>query len=205
MEIIKSNIGTVHAPNNGGLAIYVDSLTGEIMLKDIRGVVEPLTNYIKANTDESGDTCFYLIQDKNSLKPIEGKNVIDGENSAILSGDYNVNRGDFSILVGGESNTTSNKNTFLGGGKGNTVDADFGVLVGGSGNTVNGKFSSVLAGEDNNIQKHTNTHIIGSNVIADRDNTTFVENLSIIKIPTSSKGLPKNSIWNNKGVLNIVE
>jgi hypothetical protein len=69
---------------------------------------------------------------------------------------------------------------------------------------VNGTLSSVLGGEHNNIDKHTNSHIIGSNIVADRDDTTFVENLSITKLPTSSKGLPKNSIWNNKGVLSIV-
>lgn len=206
MEVTKSHISTVQPTANGGLAVYVDSISGEVMLKDFRGYVEPLSNYIKNNiSNESESSCFYLVEEKNSLKPIEGKNVVDGENSAILSGDYNVNRGSFSVLVGGESNTTSNKNSFLGGGKGNTVDADFGIIVGGSGNIVNGKFSSVLAGQNNNIQKHTNSHIIGSDIIADRDDTTFVNNLSIKNIPTSSKDLPKGSIWNNKGVLSIVE
>lgn len=205
MEIIKSNIGGVQAPANGGLAIYVDNVTGETMLKDIRGVAEPLSKYLQANSDESGNTSFYLVQENNSLKPAQGNNLLDAENSAILSGDYNVIRGDFAVIVGGESNTTGNKHSFIGGGQGNTVDADYGIILGGKGNIVNGRFSSVLAGENNNIQKHTNSHIIGSEIVADRNDTTFVNNLSIKNAPTSSKGLPKGSIWSNKGVLSIVE
>ena len=48
------------------------------------------------------------------------------------------------------------------------------------------------------------SHALVDNIVANRDNTTFVENLSITKLPTSSKGLPKNSIWNNNGVLSVV-
>lgn len=206
MEVTKSHISSVQASANGGLAVYVDSITGEAMLKDFRGLVEPLSNYIKNNSDKSENTCFYLVQEKNSIKPVQGENKTEGsENSVILSGDFNVNRGFFSVVAGGESNTASNKYSFLGGGKGNTVDADFGIIVGGSGNIVNGKYSSVLAGQNNNIQKHTNSHIIGSDITADRDDTTFVNNLSIKNIPTSSKDLPKGSVWNNKGILSIVE
>jgi hypothetical protein len=169
------------------------------MLKDIYGNVESLSNFIKNNseTKENSDSGFYLVA-------ISENNTLDGKNSVILSGEYHINRGEFSVINGGESNTTANKYTVINGGKGNTVDADFGVVGGGNANIVNGTLSSVLGGEHNNIDKHTNSHIIGSNIVADRDDTTFVENLSITKLPTSSKGLPKNSIWNNKGVLSIV-
>jgi len=204
MGIIKAGISTVQAPNGGGLAIYVDSLTGEVMLKDISGNIEPLSNFIKAYTETTGKSEFYLIEEENCLRPFNGNNSLLGKNSVILSGEYNVNRGEFSVINGGESNTTANKFTVINGGKGNTVDADFGVVGGGNANNVNGAFSSVLAGEHNNIDGHTNSHIIGSNIVADRDDTTFIENLSITNLPTSSKGLPKNSIWNNKGVLTIV-
>ena len=34
MAIIKAGISNVQAPNGGGLAIYVDSQTSEVMLKD---------------------------------------------------------------------------------------------------------------------------------------------------------------------------
>jgi hypothetical protein len=198
-QVIKATAGTVQAPTNGGLAIYVDNSTGEAMLKDIYGNIESLSNFIKNNSEENenNDSGFYLMA-------ISESNTLEGKNSVILSGEYNINRGEFSVINGGESNTTANKFTVINGGKGNTVDADFGVVVGGNANNVNGAFSSVLAGEHNNIDGHTNSHIIGSNIVADRDDTTFIENLSITKLPTSSKGLPKNSIWNNKGVLSIV-
>ena len=44
----------------------------------------------------------------------------------------------------------------------------------------------------------------GSNITTDRACTTFVNNLSIKNIPTSSAGLPSGSVWKNGNVLNIV-
>jgi hypothetical protein len=202
MSIIKAGISNVQAPNNGGLAVYVDSVTNEVMLKDINGNAEPLSNFIKSNS--SNDNQFYLFEENNCIRPNNGNNSLLATNSVILSGEFNVNRGNFSIINGGESNTTANDYSIVNGGKGNTVDADFGIINGGNLNKVDGEFSSVLAGENNKTNSHTNSHIIGSNIVADRDNTTFVENLSITKLPTSSKGLPKNSIWNNNGVLSVV-
>jgi hypothetical protein len=198
-NLIKATAGSVQAPTNGGLAIYIDNSTGVAMLKDIYGNIESLSNFIKNNSEENenNESGFYLVA-------ISENNTLEGKNSVILSGEYHINRGEFSVINGGESNTTANKYTVINGGKGNTVDADFGVVGGGNANNVNGTLSSVLGGEHNNIDKHTNSHIIGSNIVADRDDTTFVENLSITNLPTSSKGLPKNSIWNNKGVLSIV-
>jgi len=198
-QVIKATAGTVQAPTNGGLAVYIDNSTGEAMLKDIYGNIESLSNFIKNNSEENenNDSGFYLMA-------ISENNTLEGKNSVILSGEYHINRGEFSVINGGESNTTANKYTVINGGKGNTVDADFGIVNGGNANNVNGAFSSVLAGENNHINTHTNSHIIGSNIVADRDDTTFIENLSILKLPTSSKGLPKNSVWNNNGVLSIV-
>ena len=46
--------------------------------------------------------------------------------------------------------------------------------------------------------------IVGSNITADRACTTFVNNLSIKNIPTSSDGLPSGSVWSNGGVLYIM-
>jgi hypothetical protein len=202
-QVITATAGTVQASNNGGgLAIYIDNATNEVMLKDIYGNVEPLSNFIKNNSEinenENESSGFYLVS-------IKENNILDGKESVILSGEFNVNRGEHSVLLGGEGNTTANKNTFVGGGKGNTVDADFGLIVGGSGNIVNGKFSSVLAGENNNIQKHKNAHIIGSNITADSDDTTFVEILSIKNMPKSPKGLKVGTLWSDKGLVRIVE
>jgi hypothetical protein len=46
--------------------------------------------------------------------------------------------------------------------------------------------------------------IVGSCITADRQCATFVNNLSIINIPTGSVGLPSGSVWKNGNVLNIV-
>lgn len=202
MGIIKAGISNVQAPNGGGLAIYVDGVTNEVMLKDVNGKVEPLANFIKGNL--SNENQFYLFEEHNCIRPNNGNNSLIATNSVILSGEFNVNRGNFSIINGGESNTTANDYSIVNGGKGNTVDANFGIINGGNKNKVDGEFSSILAGENNKSNSHTNSHIIGSNIVADRNNTTFIENLSITKLPISSKGLPKNSIWNNNGVISIV-
>jgi hypothetical protein len=46
--------------------------------------------------------------------------------------------------------------------------------------------------------------IVGNGITADRVCTTFVNNLSIKNIPTSSAGLPSGSVWSNLGILTIV-
>ena len=46
--------------------------------------------------------------------------------------------------------------------------------------------------------------IVGSCISANRECTTFVNNLSITKIPTSSAGLPSGAVWSNACVLTIV-
>jgi hypothetical protein len=61
-----------------------------------------------------------------------------------------------------------------------------------------------LGGQTNSITGNTNTFIIGSNITANRNCTTFVNNLSIMDIPTSSSGLPTGSVWSDGGTLKIV-
>jgi len=46
--------------------------------------------------------------------------------------------------------------------------------------------------------------IVGDGITADRDCSTFVNNLSITDIPTSDVGLPSGSIWSDGGNLKIV-
>jgi hypothetical protein len=50
----------------------------------------------------------------------------------------------------------------------------------------------------------TKSFIVGSDLCADRVCATFVNNLSIKNIPTSSAGLPAGSIWSDSCVLKIV-
>jgi hypothetical protein len=46
--------------------------------------------------------------------------------------------------------------------------------------------------------------IVGSDIVANRACATFVNNLSIMNIPTSSVLLPSGSVWSNGGKLEIV-
>jgi hypothetical protein len=199
MTLIKSEIGAVQTIN-GSLAVYVNN-QGVVMLKDMYNNTQPLVDFLNFNE------VIFVIEANSSIKPKNGKNILDEEKefSVIGGGDYNTNRGCYSVIAGGCANTTSAKSSVVSGGHGNIADKDYAFVGGGQNNRANGEHSSVLGGQKNSTKEYTNAHIVGSNIEADRNDTTFVNNLSIKDIPTSSKNLPKGSIWSNKGVLTIVE
>ena len=199
MTLIKSEIGSVQTIN-GSLAVYVNN-QGVVMLKDMYNNVQPLVDFLNFNK------VILVMEGENSIKPLNGKNILDEEKqfSVISGGDFNTNRGDYSVIAGGCANTTAGKSSVVSGGHGNISDANFTFIGGGQNNRANGEHSSVIGGHNNTTKEYKNTHIIGSNIEADRQDTTFVNNLSIKDIPTSKTNLPKGSIWSNKGVLTIVE
>jgi hypothetical protein len=199
MTLIKSEIGAVQTIN-GSLAVFVNN-QGIVMLKDMYNNTQPLADFLNFNE------VIFVIEANSSIKPKNGKNILDEEKefSVIGGGDYNTNRGDYSVIAGGCANTTSAKSSVVSGGHGNIADKDYTFVGGGQNNRANGEHSSVVGGQNNSTKEYTNAHIVGSNIEADRNDTTFVNNLSIKDIPTSSKNLPKGSIWSNKGVLTIVE
>jgi hypothetical protein len=75
---------------------------------------------------------------------------------------------------------------------------------GGRQNVASSIASAILGGRSNNTSTFACAMIVGSNITADRVCTTFVNNLSIKTIPTSSAGLPSGSVWRNGTVLEIV-
>lgn len=180
-KVIKQNAGQVSS-NGSSLVIYVDVTNDEVMLKDVVGNTQPLKEFFKFNE------VVFLKADKGSFVSNNETNKIDAEFSAILSGEYNIIRGSNSIILSGNGNTISGRSSIIGSGGGNNIDAD----------------NSTIGGGTNNKTKYNNTHILGSNIEANREDTTFVENLSITNIPNSDKGLPKGAVWNNKGILSIV-
>jgi hypothetical protein len=199
MKLIKSEIGSVQTIM-GSLAVYVNN-QGIVMLKDMYNNIQPLVDFLNFNE------VILVLEGTHSIKPLNGKNILDQEKefSVIGGGDYNTNRGDYSVLAGGCANTTACKSSVVSGGHGNIADANFSFIGGGQNNRANGEHSSVVGGQNNTTKDYKNTHIVGSNIEADREDTTFVNNLSIKDIPTSNTKLPKGSIWSNKGVLTIVE
>jgi hypothetical protein len=180
-NVIKQNVGQVSS-NGNGLVIFVDAQTSEVMLKDVVGNTQSLKDFFKYNE------IVFLKADKGSIVSCTENNKVLGENSAVLSGDFNIIRADESVICGGNANTISRENSFIGSGKGNTIDSENSTIVGGT----------------NNKTKFKNSHIVGSDIEADAEDTTFVNKLSIKNIPNSSKGLSKGAVWNNKGVLSIV-
>jgi hypothetical protein len=172
---------------------------------------------------------FNTITGYTSATTISGgyQNTISGGYATIGGGNYNYiesGRHDFiggafnsklvnadnSVIAGGYGHCILNsQRSFIGGGlqhkicDGNTA---FSVIVGGYINTIttDSEASGILGGFQNVICNSPRTFIIGSNITADRQCTTFVNNLSIKNIPTASAGLPSGSVWSNSGILTIV-
>lgn len=180
-NVIKQTAGNVSS-NGNGLVVYVDTITNEVMLKDVVGNTQSLKDYFKFN-----DILFSKLEN-NSFAFASETNKVESDNSVVLVGTYNVVRGNNSSVLSGEANT---------------VSKDFSSVISGKGNEIYSE-NSTIAGGFNNKTKFKNTHILGSDIEADAEDTTFVNKLSIKNVPNSSKGLPKGTVWNNKGVLSIV-
>jgi hypothetical protein len=146
-------------------------------------------------------------------------NVYSCENF-VGSGIYHTVCAGSSAIVGGQSNLInySADKSFIGGGCSNYIYACAGTITGGTSNVVsscysnvngglcnnvNGAYSSIIGGRCN-IANCTEVVIAGSCISANRACSTFVNNLSIMNIPTSSAGLPSKAVWSNAGVLTIV-
>ena len=91
-----------------------------------------------------------------------------------------------SAIIGGYANkimaNAYNKYNFIG------VGGENCICGGASRNTIIGGISNI-------IYNLCDTHIVGSNITADRDCTTFVNNLSIMNIPTSGAGYPVGTVY----------
>jgi hypothetical protein len=96
--------------------------------------------------------------------------------------------GNYSTVSGGRNNTSIGNCSTVGGGYCNTSIGLYSSVLGGSGNTVSNDCS----------------FIIGDSIISDRSCSTFVNNLSIMNIPTSSAGLPAGSVYSDSCILKIV-
>ena len=81
----------------------------------------------------------------------------------------NKTTGNYSIVSGGRNNTISNN--------------IYSTISGGYCNTITSDCSGILGG-DNNYLCNTNSFIIGKSINTNRDNTTFINNLTITQLPT---------------------
>ena len=122
-----------------------------------------------------------------------GNVIVGGEKNVIYSRYYSTDSPfGGSIIVGGFANKIT-PGTFSGN-----------FIGGGSGNCITGDDSGILGGVENEVVNNC-TFIIGSGITTNRNLTTFVNNLSIVDIPTSDAGLPEGSVWHcGDGILRIV-
>jgi hypothetical protein len=122
-----------------------------------------------------------------------GNVIVGGEQNVIYSRYYSTDSPfGGSIIVGGFANKIT-PGTFSGN-----------FIGGGSGNCITGDDSGILGGVENEVVNNC-TFIIGSGITTNRNLTTFVNNLSIVDIPTSDAGLPEGSVWHcGDGILRIV-
>ena len=121
--------------------------------------------------------------------------ILTNGNSAIVGGCGNYVTYDCGFIGGGDSNTVSACNSsivggltnlitggcsFIGGGVKNTGSAQYGFIGAGQRNYIaNLARSSSIVGGFDNTTNCCNTHIIGSNLTADKANYTFVNNLDV--------------------------
>lgn len=141
--------------------------------------------------------------------------------SVVVGGGNNSANEIYSVVVGGKLNSASSYYSFIGGGNANciTSGSNYSAIISGQNNkiesaysTTSGYYNRLLSGSDysssfgqcNTASAYPDVHLLGRQLTANRQCTTFVNNLSIMDIPTSSAGLPSGAVWNNSGVLNIV-
>lgn len=108
----------------------------------------------------------------NSINTVNGSNVSNDTFSNLLGGEFNRSTGDYSSVVGGQLNSAS---------------ADFSIVGAGKNNSLaRPAASSSILGGFNNSSSFTNTHILGSNITADKANYSYVNNISIEGIASGS-------------------
>lgn len=129
---------------------------------------------------------------------------ISGAFSSILGGFNNTISGGSvsSTILGGDNNTISNSYSGILSGLNNTISGKYSSIVGGCNNTISGSYSAILGGI-NNVISNTKSFVIGVGITTNRDDATFVRNLSITNIPITAPA-ESGSVWSNGGVLTIV-
>jgi hypothetical protein len=105
-------------------------------------------------------------------------NNATGQSSFIGSGKSNTTSALYSTLVGGQSNDASGCHSFIGSGLCNVASGGCSFIGGGQSNKAIGAYSGILGGVSN-CALCANTFVVGSNIMADRACTTYVNDLIV--------------------------
>ena len=118
-----------------------------------------------------------------------GFNSIGGGNQNTISS------GGGSVISGGLCNRTNFQYNFIGTGINNTTSGCYSTIVGGISNTTNSDYTTILGGRANTVLSgNPRSFVIGTNIVTNRQCTTFVNALSIQDIPTNSNQ-PSGTVW----------
>jgi hypothetical protein len=150
-----------------------------------------------------GGTCNSLSGSYDFIG--NGRCNTSSSNFGFIGGGFgNVLSGSYTFIGGGKSNTSSACYSFTGGGCSNTTSGIYSFTGGGALNLTSGGYSGILGGR-NNLACNSCSFIIGACITTNRDCAVFVNNLSIMDIPTSSAGLPSKSVWLDTAAGNVLK
>ena len=170
---------------------------GNVTTSEQNNITSPNGNSLAVFVE--GTTGEMKVKDINgNIQPLSDF-IILGASSPF---EYNANATGIQPILG--TNDASGTNATIGGGQSNTASGCYSIIGGGRNNTASGSYSGILSGKSNNTNSCACAMIVGSNITANRICATFVNNLSIVNIPTSSAGLPTGSVWRNGTVLEII-
>lgn len=153
--LIKGDFSTLEVEFAGGVT---GSFSGSFA-----GDGSRLTNI--STTPELKYRIYITGSGGNSINTVEGNNASNDTFSNVLGGSNNCSAGEYSSVVGGLANTAS---------------ADYSIVGAGTRNYLNlSAVSSSILGGFNNTSNLSNTHIIGSDITADKANYAYVNNLDV--------------------------
>ena len=116
----------------------------------------------------------------SSLALTASYSLISTSSSYALSSSYAYNANTASFALGGGIIVLdSGINSTVRCGANNYSTGDYSIVAGGTYNSASGDYSGILGGQCNDICRHANTFIIGSQLSASCDNTTFVNNINV--------------------------
>jgi hypothetical protein len=98
--------------------------------------------------------------------------------STVGGGQNNSATNSYSAVGGGLSNAASGSASTVAGGTSNKATASASTVAGGKSNTASGSYSTVGGGQ-NNTATHSNVFLLGSSLVSDANDTTYVENLRV--------------------------
>ena len=163
----EENIILIKRSNISGVVPRLTSLElGELGLNTHDGKIflkteTPYSTSIKSFLN-SEEIPYVLNESLSSILPLYGNNTVSEVFSVVLGGYNNDITGGGSTVVNGEDND---------------IHSDFGFIGSGLNNTLSGDYGAILGGKNNQLN-HSESFIIGSNLVSHLSGFTYVNNLS---------------------------